>query len=255
MTKARLAAWALAGAGLPVLCAAAVLLTEVDRSRWLALSPALLRGVTSDAFTLEVTLVALLAPLAGVAMLSAAARRPLLPASLVVARRQLLSAAAPLMLALAAGVSVSAMAAALGWRLLPDSTALVAMSHATLASAALALAGLGAVAAGALRDPLDAAAASVTAALVLSGGLLVAGPTAGDLPTPLVNVALIASPLVGTTSAAHLDLLRSDVFYDLSPVAHRRFDYPDWRAASALYLAVALCCGAWTVRHLRWRAR
>ena len=56
---------------------------------------------------------------------------------------------------------------------------------------------------------------------------------------PAINAALAASPLVATASAASFDLLRTDVLYRLSPIAHVRFDYPDWPASVTLYLLLA----------------
>jgi hypothetical protein len=121
------------------------------------------------------------------------------------------------------------------------------VSHATLAVAGLALAALGGWFGAACRDPLDAAAWSGAAALAV----FAAGPLAGDLPTSVVNAALLASPIVSTASAANVDLLRTDLLYRISPLAHGRFEYPLWYSALAVYGAVLLISVAGTARSLR----
>jgi hypothetical protein len=128
-------------------------------------------------------------------------------------------------------------------------TALI--SHATLAVTGFALAALGAWLGSALRDPLDAAALSTGAAIAAALGLFALGPLGADLPTTIVNAALAASPIVANASAANVDLLRTDLLYRISPLAHGRFDYPTWYAALALYGAVLLISLAGTARSLR----
>ncbi len=125
------------------------------------------------------------------------------------------------------------------------------ISHATLAVTGFALAALGAWLGSALRDPLDAAALSTGAAIAAALGLLALGPLGADLPTTIVNAALAASPIVANASAANVDVLRTDLLYRISPLAHRRFDYPTWYAALALYGAVLLISVAGTARSLR----
>jgi hypothetical protein len=127
----------------------------------------------------------------------------------------------------------------------------VLVSHATLAVIGLALAALGGWFGSTLRDPLDAAGFSSSTALVATLGLFAAGPLAADLPTGIVNAALAANPIVASASAADVDLLRTDLLYRISPLAHRRFDYPTWYSPLALYGAVLLVSVAGTVRSLR----
>jgi hypothetical protein len=115
----------------------------------------------------------------------------------------------------------------------------LAAAQLTVTVGALALAGVGAACAALLRDVLDAAACAVSIGLVATFGILAAGPRVGDLPTPLVNAALLASPVVASASAANVDILRGDILYQLSPIAHPRFEYPSWYGASALFTGVA----------------
>ena len=107
---------------------------------------------------------------------------------------------------------------------------------------ALALAAFGALCGAAFRDPLDAAACSLTIVLVATGGLLVAGASVADAPRGLIDVALAASPLVAITAAAHIDVIRMGVPYQISPLAHIQVDYPTWTAACACYMTIAACC-------------
>ena len=127
----------------------------------------------------------------------------------------------------------------------------VLVSHATLAVIGLALAALGGWFGSTLRDPLDAAGFSSSTALVAALGLFAAGPLAADLPTGIVNAALAVNPIVASASAADVDLLRTDLLYRISPLAHRRFEYPTWYSPLALYGAVLLVSVVGTARSLR----
>lgn len=129
----------------------------------------------------------------------------------------------------------------------------VALSQATLGTAAFAMAAIGRFCRAAFEDVLDATACSLVLTVALTFGILVMGPPAGDLPTPVVNLALAASPLVATSSAAHVDVLRSEPLYHLSPIAHRRFEYPQWYSASALYASIA-AAGFFAASRARRRA-
>jgi hypothetical protein len=124
----------------------------------------------------------------------------------------------------------------------------VLVAHATLAVIGLALAALGGWFGSTWRDPLDAAAFSSSTALVAALGLFAAGPLAADLPTGIVNAALAANPIVASASAADIDLLRTDLLYRISPLAHRRFEYPTWYSPLALYGAVLLVSVVGTAR-------
>ena len=125
---------------------------------------------------------------------------------------------------------------------LPWPTALEA--HLTLGAATLALGALGVWCGSAFRDPLDAAASSLAAALVATCGLLCLGSFSADLPTPIVNAALLANPIVAVASAANIDLLRFEFLYQTSPIVHRTFDYPTWYLAVACFSVAALIATA-----------
>ena len=62
------------------------------------------------------------------------------------------------------------------------------------------------------------------------------------LPRALIAFALAASPLVAVTTAAQIDIVRSDLLYQISPLAHVQIDYPSWPGAAAGYLAIACVC-------------
>ena len=127
----------------------------------------------------------------------------------------------------------------------------ILVSHATLAVIGLALAALGGWFGSTLRDPLDAAAFSSSMALVAAVGLFATGPLAADLPTWIVNAALSASPIVSVASAADVDLLRTDLLYRLSPLAHRQFEYPTWYSPMLCYGTLLLVSVVGTARSLR----
>jgi hypothetical protein len=100
------------------------------------------------------------------------------------------------------------------------------------------------------RRELDAAAAALVVAWVLTFDILLIGPTIGPLPTRAVDAMLAANPVIAIAAAADIDLLRSDLFYRLSPVAHRRFEYPTWTTtffgygvSAGLALAIAATGG------------
>lgn len=149
-----------------------------------------------------------------------------------------------------AALSVSALwtIVVLGWSV-TGGRALV--SHTTVGAIGLAFAALGGWFGSVRRDPLDAAALSVGVALLAAFGIFAAGPLAADLPTPVVNAALAASPIVSAASAADVDLLRTDLLYRISPLAHGHFDYPTWFAPLAVYGTLLLISLAGTARALR----
>jgi len=91
----------------------------------------------------------------------------------------------------------------------------------------------------------------ILAAVVAALGVFAAGPLATDLPTGVVNAALLASPIVSAASAADIDLLRTDVLYRISPLAHGRFDYPSWYSPLVLYGTLLVISFAGTARALR----
>lgn len=192
--------------------------------------------MNASLFIVEAAVVVLTAPLAGVALGSR------------LADRGVWAALGPPTIALAALLSLSGLATIAARGVTNETLRTALVSHTTLGAAALALGAFGALCRSAFRDPLDAAACGAGLAIVAAAGLFAAGPAVADLPTPLVNAALAANPIVATASAANIDLLRTDLLYRLSPLAHRRFDYPVWYAASAGYLAVAIICVACVAR-------
>jgi len=110
----------------------------------------------------------------------------------------------------------------------------------TLAAAVLALAGTGAVCRAVFADPLDRIAAVLLIATVTLLGVFALGDITATLPTAALNLLLLASPVVAVASAAQIDIFHLRALYELSPIAHREFQYPAWPAAAALYGCVAL---------------
>lgn len=139
-------------------------------------------------------------------------------------------------------VGASAMLSLAGWGLGPEAVRAVARSHITLAAGGLALGTLGAWCGVLFRDPLDAAAAGASAAVLAGTGILLAGPYAGDAPRRLIDGALLASPLVTTAAAADIDILRTDVLYRVSPLAHVNTTYPEWYVATGVYIVFTAVC-------------
>jgi len=173
------------------------------------------RGVTPDALLYTAVCVVIAAPLAGVAVTST---------------RRLLAATA-VFCAMSAALTL----ARLG--LDTDTMRFVATSHAVLASATVALAALGAWLGAVLRDPLDAAGIALTIAVTAAYGVLVAGAPVGEMSPPMLKAALLASPVMSVATAAHVDLVRSDIWYQISPLAHVHLEYPAWTTVCGSYLA------------------
>ncbi|HEV8398031.1 MAG TPA: hypothetical protein VGQ37_27335 [Vicinamibacterales bacterium] len=205
---------------LPVVPALASVIAALEPGHWTGVSLALIRNVTPDALHYSAVCAVVAAPLAGVAVGS---------------WRRLAIATA-----LFCGVSAALTLARLG--VSADSLQFTATSHAVLACATLALAALGALLARAFRNPLDAAALAVGIALTAAYGVLVAGAPVGGLSTGVLKAALLASPVITVATAAHLDLVRTDIWYQVSPLAHVQLEYPAWTAACGWYLAAG-CVG------------
>ena len=110
----------------------------------------------------------------------------------------------------------------------------------TLGAGAFALAGLGAWCRAVCADRLDGIGIGVLVALSIGFGVFAAGALAADLPTSLLNVLLITNPIVATASAAGVDIFRGAVLYELSPIAHREFQYPAWQSSALIYACVAV---------------
>ena len=205
----------LAAALLPLVPALASIAGVLEPGEWSGLTAGLVRNVTPDALLYSAVCVVVAAPVAGVAVSS---------------NRRLLIATAVF-----CASSAALTLARLG--LDADTLRFVATSHAVLASATLALAGLGAWLGAVLRDPLDAAAIAVTCAVSAAYGVLVGGAPVGELSPPMLKAALLASPVMSVASAAHVDLVRSDIWYQISPLAHVHLDYPAWATVCGSYLA------------------
>lgn len=220
--------WA-AGAGSVVAAAAWAVPVAASGARQMAL-PAALRSLAADAFLLEAAAVTVLAPIAGAAL---ADRRRMLAASV------------------GGFVGISLLAALAASRAAGVPPGFALRGHIGLAIVTAALATLGALAASRLSNRLDAAALALTVSVVASLALLAGGPATAELCETAINAGLLASPPVAITSAAGIDLLRTDVLYQLAPVAHRRFAYPTWQMTAAAYGALAVACVALTPRGSR----
>ncbi len=225
-------AWWPAVTGLPiVVCLAVFWLAEGPRD-WTALPRSVLSGIFADALLATAAIATVCAPVTGVAL----ARRT---ESTAAFGRQLAS----LVLAF---VAVSATIGFLG-NAVPGGTGSLLKAHLALGAGSLALGTLGGFCAAAFRDTLDASAVSVGAASILGAGVLVGGPALTDVPRPLVDGALLASPVVTTAAAAGIDILRTDVLYRLSPLAHIGTEYSEWYAATAAYFTFTAACLTSTV--------
>jgi hypothetical protein len=118
-------------------------------------------------------------------------------------------------------------------------------SQLILAAAAIALVSAGACFRALFSDRLDGAACSLALSLVLTLGVIAAGPAAGDIPTASLNALLGINPLVAAMAAANVDIFRSEPLYRLSPIAHRQFSYPVWSwSAGAFVVMAAIGAGA-----------
>lgn len=111
--------------------------------------------------------------------------------------------------------------------------------HVVMLTAATALAMLGALSGATFHEPLDAAAGAVGIAVIATAGVFVAGPALDNMPDRLLDAVLITNPLVASTASASIDVFRMHPIYQLSPIAHRQFDYPDTTTALTIYAATA----------------
>jgi hypothetical protein len=221
---------------LPLASSVTAVLASADPATWWSMSAAARRGFAADALLYIAGAVVLCAPLAGV---------------VVAARSRLEGDGAPsafettwtLTAAAAIFVASSATLMVLGWGLSDaEALRLITTSHATMFAVALGLAGFGAVCGATFGDSLDAAGCSLSVVLVAAGVLLVAGTALANVPRALLDVPLAVSPFIVMASAAHIDVLRTAVPYQMSPLAHLQVHYPAWYLASAWYLAFAGFC-------------
>ncbi len=224
---------------LPLVATLASIVTILEPRAWL--SPADWRGLAPVAILFSTAALLIAAPLAGVTVAARARGLALLDGAWAATRRTCgtLLVAAVSWTAAAAGLTAM-LAVAAGETV---STPLFA-AHIVQGAAALALALTGALAAGWFEEPLDAGALSLVLALAGSLGILVAGALVDRLPGAVVEWAVAANPLLAVSSAAHIDVMRTDTLYQISPLAHVQVPVPGWPAAAALYVAVAAACAA-----------
>jgi hypothetical protein len=227
---------------LPLFPHGAALAVNVEPRDWLALGAAPRWGIGPDALLYTAACLTLAAPLAGVALAAASResgeRLPHRNPGGVDALRLIRQ----LMIAVSLFAIVSGLLTWIWSLSRPDALWFVVTTHLTLTAVALALAAVGAVFGSWLRQPLDAAACSLTLAVAAAVGLLVAGAPVARIPRPVVEWGLTASPFVALTSAAHVDIFRMGLLYQISPLAHLRIDYPEWYVAAAWHLSLALVC-------------
>jgi hypothetical protein len=229
----------------PIVSWAALALTGLGPARWLSVNALFERGASADALLYTAAAVIAGAPLLGVAACREDDAGP---------PRGVVRTIGTVVLAVGALGMASALVTVLGRGVSAETLALVWQSHAMLAAVALALALLGAACGAAFRDPLVGAAVSLAVTVVAAAGVLVAGAGVADLPRSALALALTASPLVAVASAAHIDIVRMEPLYQISPLAHLSIEYPAWRIALAWHLAVAVACGvALTWTHRTWR--
>ena len=200
-------------------------------ARWTAL-PRYIRGQAAvESLLLEALAIIVAGPLAGVAVATSAADGR--GGAWIVRRCVLL-----------AGLFAIASAAG-SWLLDPvASVATLIPSHITLWAAACASVAIGAASTRMFDHPLDAAATALLLALAAGVGLFVGGPVMAEAPAAVVNAALVASPVVAIASAANVDVLRGELLYRFSPIAHGEFQYPAWVTACTLYAVLAVICFA-----------
>jgi hypothetical protein len=226
-------------AATPLVCWGAAAAGSLEPAEWL--SATALRGLTAEARLSIAVAVIVGAPLVGVALSRPGGSPPV--RAIITVRRS--------MLAVLALVVVSALLTLAATTPALDQLAPVWQSHATLASVALALVLLGAACGSVFRDPLDAAAVGAGASLLMAGGMLAGGARIADLPRGVIEAGMLASPLIAIAGSAHVDLLRIEPLYQISPLAHLSIDYPAWSASAAWHLTVASACTAilaWTGR-------
>jgi hypothetical protein len=232
---------------LPVVASAAAVFVNVEPALWWSMSQASKRALTADALLYTAGAVVLFAPLAGVVVAAGGrARRAKGDASGALETTWSLTIAMSMLVAASAALTI------FWWGPSdPDALRLVATSHATVFAVGLALSAFGALCGATFNDSLDAAGCSLTIVLVAAGWLLVAGASLVNAPRALLELALTASPFVTMASAAHIDVMRMAVPYQMSPLAHLQVQYASWSMACGWYLAFAGLCFV----GVNWKAR
>lgn len=229
--------WWLSAVAVPIVALAAVLTVDGQWRLLFDLPRTVRSQIAIETLLLETALMVIVAPLGGVALM-ARRLRPRGPSD-----TRMIWRAWRLAWPLGIGATALAASSALAVRALvgapADPLQAIVIPHAALWAAAFALGALGALCASVLTDPLDAAACALGLAIAASAGVLVAGPIIGEAPIGAINAALQASPIVAIASAADFDILRMELLYRLSPLAHGRFDYPTWQATCGWYVGLA----------------
>ncbi len=231
--------WGLSAVGIPVVVFGSILYNRAGTVIWTGVPRPVVTGVVFDALLANILLLIVAAPIAAVACATRARLRVGTDGAQDPhgGRLEFLAWIA----AFVAGFVLSSAAVSYaGWYAPGEAGRAIVRSHLTLAAAGLALSGIAAWCGVSLRHPLDAVACSLGMSLFATGAILLGGPWLADAPQPFVAAGLLASPLVTTTAAAGLDVLRTDVLYQVSPLAHVRLSYPAWQAAAGMYLLVAL---------------
>ena len=224
-------------AALPLASHASAMLVNVEPNAWLTLGESIRWSLAADAMLHTAGCAIVAAPIAGVA--AVARRRRSSEGGLTC---DFVGVVPAVTIAAALFTTVSSVISMMWLAGQPGATLLVVQAHATVLSVTLALAGWGALCAEWFRDPLDAAGCSLATVLVAACGLLVGGAAVSDLSPSMLGWGLTASPLMVIASAAQIDLVRMDLLYQISPLAHIQFEYPSWERACALYTAVAFAC-------------
>jgi len=242
--------WGLSAAGIPVGVFGSILYNRAGTVVWTGVPRPVLTGVVFDALLVNILLLIVAAPIAAVACTTRARLRVRTDGARSPDGGRL-GFMAGIIVFVAGFVLSSAAVSYAGWYAPGEAGGAIARSHLTLAAAGLALSGGATWWGGGLRHPLDAVACSLGIALFATGAILLGGPALADAPQAFVAAGLLASPLVTTAAAAGLDVLRTDVLYQVSPLAHVRLAYPAWQAAAGLYLLVALAGFAGAARAVR----
>ena len=240
-SRNRIRLWATA-ALLPLIPNAAAIFVNLGPG-WMSFSASEWRALAADALLYVSAVIVIAAPLAGVLVAKIEQRAAHRPGAGVA-----LSTTRTLALAVLCFTAASACLTALEWGGAEGALAFVVTSHATLAAVAFGLSAFGAYCAAVWRDTLDAAAFGLIVVLVAAGGVLVAGAGVADAPPRVLQAALTASPFVAVATAAQIDVIRLETFYQISPLAHMRVDYPSWQAVCGWYLAVGFLCVAGVTR-------
>lgn len=234
-SRDRIRLWATA-ALLPLIPNAAAIFVNLGPG-WTPFSASEWRALAADALLYVSAVVVIAAPLAGVLTMKIehrAARRPGARIALLTMRT--------IAVAVLFFTATSASLTALEWGGSEGTLAFVVTSHATLAAVTFGLGAFGLYCAAMWRDTLDAAGFGLVLAVLAAGGVLVGGAGVANASPRVLQAALTASPFVAVATAAQIDVVRLETFYQISPLAHMRVDYPSWQSVCGWYLAVGLVC-------------